>query len=174
MTKLNTNKKQESNILCAIVNVIVIFVNCFKNLINKKMKKILISALIATCFLSGMAQEKKTVTTASPIEKKATSEVAKTVVIQTNGVCGMCKERFMDNVPFFKGVKDCQYDLATAKLTVTYDSKKTTVEAIRQGISKLGYNADDVIADEAARAKLPACCRAAKKAGIHDSCGGHK
>jgi copper chaperone CopZ len=54
----------------------------------------------------------------------------------------MCRDRFLENVPFFKGVKDCKYDMATAKLAVTYDSKKTDVDSIRQGISKLGYSAE--------------------------------
>jgi hypothetical protein len=63
--------------------------------------------------------------------------------------------------------------METSKLTVTYDSKKTDANAIRQGISKLGYNADAVKADADARAKLPACCRAEKKTGKHEGCSGH-
>jgi copper chaperone CopZ len=139
------------------------------------MKKILILALVATCCLSGFAQEKKanTATTAAPAAAKAAVKQSpdKTAIIQTNGVCGMCRDRFMENVPFFKGVKDCKYDMATAKLAVTYDSKKTDVDAIRQGISKLGYSADAVKADADARAKLPACCRVDKEPG--QGCGGH-
>ena len=149
------------------------------------MKRILILAFVATFCLSGFAQEKKatpaTPQKAATTEVKATSATSKadvnqstnqTVVIQTNGVCGMCKDRFMENVPFFKGVKDCKYDMATSKLTVIYDLQKTDADAIRQGISKWGYSADAVKADEAARAKLPACCRADKKAGAHENCGG--
>jgi Copper chaperone len=67
-------------------------------------------------------------------------------------------------VPFFKGVKEYTYDPATVKLTVTYDTKKTTADQIRKQISDLGYDADNVKANEAARAKLPACCR-------KESCG---
>ncbi|MDR1346047.1 MAG: heavy-metal-associated domain-containing protein [Bacteroidales bacterium] len=142
------------------------------------MKRNLILVLVAALSLSGFAQEKKT----APIPQKAAPAVQQTnvqqsteqsVVIQTNGVCGMCKDRFMDNVPFFKGVKDCKYDMANAKLTVTYNSRKTSPDAIRQGISKLGYNADAVQADAAVRAKLPACCRADKKADGVPSCEGH-
>ena len=141
------------------------------------MKKIVILALVATCCLSGFAQQEKKAATAAPQKAAIAADVKQstdqTVVIQTNGVCGMCKDRFMENVPFFKGVKDCKYDTETSKLTVTYDSKKTDTDAIRHGISKLGYNADEVKADVNARAKLPACCRAEKKAGKHEGCSGH-
>ncbi|MDR1757869.1 MAG: cation transporter [Bacteroidales bacterium] len=99
---------------------------------------------------------------------KAQQKNKETIVIQTNGVCEMCEKRFMDNVPYFKGVTDCKYEASTSKLTVIYQPKKTTVEQIRQGISKLGYDADTVKADQTARAKLPACCRADKgKSSCH-------
>ena len=34
-----------------------------------------------------------------------------TITIQTNGVCKQCADRFMSNVPYFKGVTDCRYDM---------------------------------------------------------------
>ena len=51
-----------------------------------------------------------------------------------------------------------------------FDTKKTNPDQLRTEVSKLGYNADNVKADPAARAKLPACCRAEKGAG---GCSGH-
>ncbi len=87
------------------------------------------------------------------------------VTIQTNGVCQKCADLFNSQVPYFKGVKDYSYDAKTAKITVTYDAAKTNPNQLRTQISKLGYNADDVKADPAARAKLPACCRGEKSCG---------
>lgn len=112
------------------------------------------------------------------ISINAQSNNLRTVTIQTNGVSEKCKTVMMDNVPQWKGVKQCTYDLKTSKITVVYDVTKTTPDAIRQGIGKLGFNADTVKADEAARAKLPSCCRSAKKdSGCgncpHHNCGGH-
>lgn len=97
-----------------------------------------------------------------------------TVTIQTNGVCEQCKKRMMDNVPQWAGVKECSYDVKTAKLTITYDSKKTSVDKLRQSVSMIGYDADNVKANAEARAKIPACCRQEKKAdgGNHSGCGG--
>ncbi|MDR2868265.1 MAG: heavy-metal-associated domain-containing protein [Bacteroidales bacterium] len=135
------------------------------------MKRTLILALVAILSLSGFAQTKK-----EAIDDSKKPEVQQMVVIQTNGVCGMCKDRIMENVPFFKGISDCSYDMATSKVTVKYDPKKTTPDAIRQGISKIGYDADAVKADAAVRAKLPACCRADKKdasQGSSSHCGQH-
>lgn len=125
------------------------------------MKKLLLLVLIFVMGLTVNAQQK----TAS-------------VTIQTNGVCEQCKKRIMDNVPQWAGVKECKYDVKTAKLTVSYDTKLTNADKLRQGVSNLGYDADGVKANAEARAKLPACCRNGKVGqgcGDHSSsgCGGH-
>lgn len=117
-------------------------------------------------------QSGKTTTTATAA-KPATTTAAQakansyaTITIQTNASknCKSCINRFKENVPFFKGVKEYTFDPATVKLTVTYDTKKTTADQIRKQISDLGYDADKVKANPSARAKLPACCR-------KESCG---
>ena len=50
-------------------------------------------------------------------------------------------------------------DEQSKQVTVRYNLAKTTTEAIRTAISKLGYDADDVKADPKAYEKLPACCK---------------
>lgn len=118
------------------------------------MKKLLILVVLLAVTFSVSAQQK----------------AVQTITIQTNGTCEQCKKRMMDQVPTWTGVKECSYDMQTSKLTVKYDESKTTPEKIRTGISKLGYDADNVKADAEARAKLPACCTKPKSAG---GCGGH-
>ena len=135
------------------------------------MKKIIVMLVAVAMTFGAMAQSK---TTSSSSTSKATTSTATqsksssytTITIQTNASknCKSCVNRFKENVPFFKGVKDYTFDTATAKLTVTYDNTKTTADQIRKQISDLGYDADKVKANEAARAKLPACCR-------KESCG---
>lgn len=112
------------------------------------MKKLILLALVSLITLGVSAQQTKTA-----------SKGEQTVTIQTNGVCQKCADKFKENVPYFKGVKSYNYDMKTSKLTINYDSKRTNPDQLRQEISKLGYNADNVKADAAARAKLPACCR---------------
>lgn len=132
------------------------------------MKKFFVMALVAIIGLSASAQstQKKAVTTTATTISK--------VIIQTNGVCQQCADCFKKNVPTFKGVKSCTYDMKTSKLTVNYDPKATNPAEIRTQISKLGYNADNVKADPAARAKLPACCKTAKSTSstCNKSCSG--
>ena len=136
------------------------------------MKKLLVTMIALMLVLGAAAQSKttstqqsgKATTTTTAAQSKANSYA--TITIQTNASknCKSCINRFKENVPFFKGVKEYTFDPATAKLTVTYDTKKTTADQIRKQISDLGYDADKVKANPAARAKLPACCR-------KESCG---
>ena len=126
------------------------------------MKKLILLALVSLITLGVSAQQSKTA-----------SKGEQTVTIQTNGVCQKCADKFKENVPYFKGVKSYTYDMKTAKLTINYDAKRTNPDQLRKEVSKLGYNADNVKADPAARAKLPACCRAEKGAGCCSGGAGH-
>ena len=126
------------------------------------MKKLILLALVSLITLGVSAQQSKTA-----------SKGEQTVTIQTNGVCQKCADKFKENVPYFKGVKSYTYDMKTAKLTINYDAKRTNPDQLRQEVSKLGYNADNVKADPAARAKLPACCRAEKSSGCCSGGAGH-
>ncbi|MCQ2284335.1 MAG: heavy-metal-associated domain-containing protein [Bacteroidales bacterium] len=129
------------------------------------MKKLILLLVMAVFTVGGINAQNSKVTAVSA---KATS-----ITIQTNASknCQSCTDRFKENVPFFKGVKDYQYDAKTAKLTITYDAAKTNPDQIRKEISKMGYDADNVKADPAARAKLPACCRGGESCS-HDAAKG--
>ena len=84
---------------------------------------------------------------------------SETIRIKTSSQCDMCKERIEEVLAFERGVKSSELDLETQVVTVTYKAGKTTPEKIRKAISKVGYDADDVPADEKAYKKLPACCK---------------
>ena len=147
---------------------------------SQNMKRLLVTMIALLLVLGAAAQSKATstqqsgkTTTTATAAKPATTTAAQakansyaTITIQTNASknCKSCINRFKENVPFFKGVKEYTFDPATVKLTVTYDTKKTTADQIRKQISDLGYDADKVKANPSARAKLPACCR-------KESCG---
>jgi len=97
----------------------------------------------------------------------------KVVSIQTNGTCLPCKEKIEQGLAFEKGVKDVEYDLATAIVKVTYNEKKTDVEKLRKAINKLGYTADG---QKPENEKKSDCNHNHKKEEKH-SCGegdGHK
>jgi periplasmic mercuric ion binding protein len=86
------------------------------------------------------------------------------VKIQTSAQCEMCKTRIEKDMAFEKGVKSAELDLETKVLTVTYNEKKTDREKLRNAVTKIGYDADDMEADPKAYSKLPECC----KKGGHD------
>ena len=108
------------------------------------------SLLLVFLFISGTITAQ---TTAGATEKKAT------IKIKTSAECDMCKTRIEKEMAFVKGVKKADLDLATRVLTVTYQTKKTSPDAIKAAISKIGYDADDVKADNKAFKKLPECCQ---------------
>ncbi|TXF89348.1 heavy-metal-associated domain-containing protein [Neolewinella aurantiaca] len=83
----------------------------------------------------------------------------KTLVIQTNAQCGMCKASIEKQLTALDGVKEAVLDLETKQVTVTYKGKKVDEAKLRQAISDAGYQADDVAPNPDAQAKLMACCQ---------------
>ena len=141
------------------------------------MKRIVLFSLVLMLVFGASAQDAKKANVVSgkaQTEAKNNQNGYEIIEIQTNGTCQKCQELIMSNAPFWKGVKDCRYDMKTSKVRVVYDPTTTTPHRIRQAISKLGYDADDVKADAEARAKLPESCRTEKNnttcSGDHKNC----
>ncbi len=82
-----------------------------------------------------------------------------TLKIKTSSVCENCKRTIENDLSFEKGVKAATLDLDSNLITVVYNPKKTTPEKIRQRISDIGYDADDVKRNPKAFNKLPDCCK---------------
>ncbi len=89
--------------------------------------KYLLSASLILITIGGNAQQ--------PPKKK-------TIVIQTNGTCESCQHKIENNIAFEKGVKDVVYDLATSKVTITYNPKKNNESELTTAIKKLGFTAE--------------------------------
>ena len=89
-------------------------------------------------------------------EKKSKTE---TVEIKSSVVCGMCEERVKQDLAFEKGVKSVEVNLETKMITVEFNPKKTNKEKIKKAITKIGYDADEMLAEDKAYEKLPACCK---------------
>lgn len=82
-----------------------------------------------------------------------------TVVIHTSAECSECEQRLENGLNYTKGVMFAEFDLESRNVTVKYNTKKTSPEALRKVINGLGYDADDTKADKTAFEKLPACCK---------------
>ncbi len=85
------------------------------------------------------------------------------VDIHTNAVCNDCKHRIESEMLYVKGVQAVTVDLAKENIHVEYRAKKTDPAKLREAVSKIGYLADDVQPDPAARKALPSCCQMTKE-----------
>lgn len=95
---------------------------------------------------------------ASPGWSQSKGEVAE-IKIKTSAVCGMCKTRIEKDLAYEKGITYVSLDLPSKDVTVKYKTSKTNPELIRKAITKIGYDADTLVADQKAYDKLPACCK---------------
>ena len=93
------------------------------------------------------------------------SKEVKEIQILTSAICGDCKERIEHHMKFEKGVREAKLDLETKMLTVSFIEDKISEDDIRQAVSKIGYRADNVPADQKAVTKLPGCCQPKPKVG---------
>ena len=81
-----------------------------------------------------------------------------TTTIAVKGNCDECKER-IENAADIKGVKNAIWKEETQILTVTFDSKKVTLEQIEKTIAKSGHETVNQKADSSAYNTLPSCCK---------------
>jgi periplasmic mercuric ion binding protein len=91
----------------------------------------------------------------------------KIVKIKTSAICEMCKERIERNLSFEKGVKEANLNVETKVVTVIYNPGKTDIAKLKANISKTGYDADELTADEKGYNKLPGCCKKTASAMDH-------
>ena len=81
------------------------------------------------------------------------------VNIKTSAVCDMCKETIEKAMAFEKGVKKSNLNVDSKYLSVWFNPKKTTSENIRISLTKVGYDADNLPAQNKAYEKLNECCK---------------
>lgn len=93
------------------------------------------------------------------ISIQETEKKVDTVEIKTSAVCKMCKERLEHDMAFEKGVKSVELDNETKVLTITYKTNKTNKEELKKAVTKIGYDADEMVADQKAHDRLPDCCQ---------------
>ena len=82
----------------------------------------------------------------------------KTETIAVSGNCGDCKER-IENAADIKGVKLAKWSDKTHVATITYDTTRTSLLAVKQAIAASGYDAGEVKGSERAYKRLPDCCK---------------
>ncbi len=73
--------------------------------------------------------------------------------------CGMCQKTIVMGLSKLTGVSSPKVDLKTKTTSMSYDPDKINIDSIEKKISDLGYQANQVKANETAYADLPACCK---------------
>ena len=89
-----------------------------------------------------------------------------TVTINTPTVqCEMCKQRIEKYMVREEGVTKVNVDYKHKKTKVTYYAERTKIENIKTAIANVGYDADDITANDDSYQKLPKCCKKPEDGG---------
>ncbi|MGM5631977.1 heavy-metal-associated domain-containing protein [Apibacter raozihei] len=78
--------------------------------------------------------------------------------IKIYGNCEMCKET-IEKSGSAEGVSKVEWNKDNKIAVITYDDKKTSVDAILKNIAKSGYSSDKYKAKKSDYTKLPPCCQ---------------
>jgi periplasmic mercuric ion binding protein len=95
----------------------------------------------------------------NPVQAQEKRKKTETVEIKSSLICGMCEDRVTKGLTFERGVTKVDVNLKEQIITVDYRTKRTNPKKIKEAITKLGHDADEMEADEEAYEKLPACCK---------------
>lgn len=93
-------------------------------------------------------------------QKVSGKGVIKTPTVQ----CDKCKDRIEFFIAREYGVTSVKVNIKQKATTVTWLNDRTTLENIKVAIANLGFDADDIEAEESAFKRLPKECRAHKDA----------
>jgi periplasmic mercuric ion binding protein len=78
------------------------------------------------------------------------------------GNCGMCKETIESSLKV-DGVSKADWNTESKQIEVSYDSTKTSLDAIQKHIADAGYDTDKYKANDVAYGKLHQCCQYERK-----------
>lgn len=78
--------------------------------------------------------------------------------VKISGSCALCKEG-IEKAAFEKNVSTASWNRDTQMAAVTYDSKKTSIDAILKRVALAGYDNNNYLAPDDAYAKLEDCCK---------------
>ena len=95
------------------------------------------------------------ITTAGIAQAKATQ---KAVIKTPNAACEECKDFLEARLAREEGITSVNVNYTRKTTTVTWITERTNIEEIKAAIANLGFDADEIAADEVAYKRLPKCC----------------
>lgn len=110
--------------------------------------KVFLAVLIMTAFGVNLSAQ---------VRESLQSAPKKTETFKVWGNCSMCKDRIEKAVKS-EGASEATWDSKTKMLTVTFDPKKTSVDALSRKIASVGHDTEKYKAPDDVYAKLPGCC----------------
>lgn len=110
-------------------------------------------SLLLTCFSIVVFAQQKTVETAK--------------IKTPNALCEACKPRIETYVKRIDGVLSINVNYRRGETTVKYLTDRTNIEEIKTAIANMGYDADDIPANEESYKRLPKTCKKSEDGGGH-------
>ena len=108
---------------------------------------------------------------------KAQQQTAKAVISTPGVCCEICKSRIENYMRREDGVVSVTVDIKKKTTTVVWIKDRSNIEYVKTAIANVGYDADDVTAEESAQRRFPPACKkaaAAAAAARADSTGTKK
>jgi periplasmic mercuric ion binding protein len=109
------------------------------------MKKIQLLLLILFGFAAGAMAQQKVMLTAK--------------VKTPDALCESCKIRIETYLKRYDGIQFINVNFRRGETTVKFLTDRITIEEIRTAIANIGYDADDVTANEDSYKRLPPACK---------------
>jgi copper chaperone CopZ len=96
------------------------------------------------------------------------TKAVETAKIKTpNALCEACKTRIESYLKRYDGISYVNVNYRKGETTVKYWTDRINIETIKTAISNVGYDADDVPANEDAYKRLPKTCKKPEDGGSH-------
>lgn len=117
------------------------------------MKKLIFLALVICCGATMSFSQQKALETAR--------------IKTPTALCEACKPRIETYVKRIDGVTSINVNYRKGETTVKYLTDRTNIEEIKTAIANMGYDADDVPANEESYRRLPKTCKKPEDGGAH-------
>lgn len=83
----------------------------------------------------------------------------KTVTFKVYGNCGMCEKTIEGSLADLEGVEKADWNKDSKMMEVTFDEEKISLDEIKKKIVAVGYDTEDLKADEKTYDALHGCCQ---------------
>lgn len=92
-------------------------------------------------------------------KSKLTSLKTERATFTVYGNCGMCKRTIENSLKDVKGVSEANWDGDSHEMIVVFNTKKVSLDEIKQKIADVGYDTDSHRAKDEVYSNLHGCCQ---------------